>query len=328
MSPLQRLRRLGSIAKVAADFMYDFGRYMHWSASGAKPLTDDQLVARLFKNAHSIEKALALPSIRPGFGEKALTELLSNMREFEVRFSGRSNAAYVKAQSAISSYLAHHQNVGHRLPEGLAHSLEARLPKTIGGSTVRLLRDDVTKRAQGDFASLVGSRHSTRMFAAEPAPTDSIEKAVGLALRTPSVCNRQGSRVHVLRDPDLLRRVLELQGGARGFKDEVTTVLVVTCALSIFKGGRERNQVWIDGGLFAMTLIYSLHYLGLGTCPLNWSADRSQDKRLREIINLPSSENVVLMLAVGTLRDEYSVAQSPRRPLTAVMSNLDSVKCR
>ena len=67
-----------------------------------------------------------------------------------------------------------------------------------------------------------------------------------------------------------------------------------------------------------MSLIYSLHSLGLGTCCLNWSVEKETDAQLRKITNIPASENIIMLIAVGHLPDEFEVAISQRLPLDEV----------
>ena len=46
---------------------------------------------------------------------------------------------------------------------------------------------------------------------------------------------------------------------ARGFKEYVPYLIIVTNDLSSWDNVNERNQCFIDGALFASTLIYALH---------------------------------------------------------------------
>ena len=59
--------------------------------------------------------------------------------------------------------------------------------------------------------------------------------------------------------------------------------------------GLERNQGWIDGGMFAMSLIYAFHALGIGTCCLNWAVDSRTDRTLRSVVSMPDHEAVIMM---------------------------------
>jgi hypothetical protein len=138
-------------------------------------------------------------------------------------------------------------------------------------------------------------------------------------MRTPSVCNRQAWRVYVFTDDEDKRRVLQHQNGNRGFGDRISQLLVVTCDLSAFVTIGERAQAWVDGGMFSMSLVYALHFAGLGTCCLKAPNEIREDRALRRVCGIPDCEVVIMMIAVGHLIEEFAVAQSARRALEEVV---------
>lgn len=266
-----------------------------------------------------------MPHVRPGFGSAAFSELHILVREAILRRWAEDAVGLRMARSAADTYVRYHEKVGAEIPPTLAYVHEianGATSVTPHSAVLHLSRQHIVASARGDFANLVAARHSTRMFSAEPVDQALLEESVAHALRTPSVCNRQGGRVYILRDPEALHEALEIQGGTRGFSEEIRTLLIVTCSLEVFRGGRERNQAWVDGGLFAMTLIYALTYVGLGSCPLNWSSSPRQDRKLRHLLELPEEEIIIMMIAVGHLLPEFTVAASPRRPLSEVLSEI------
>jgi nitroreductase len=140
-----------------------------------------------------------------------------------------------------------------------------------------------------------------------------------MAQKTPSVCNRQSSKVYVFSKAEDKQKVLSYQNGNRGFGDQASKVLIVTSNLEHFVSAGERNQCWVDGGMFSMSLVYALHSLGLGTCCLNWSVERQADQELRQVAGISDAEAVMMMIAVGHLPETLKVAQSPRKPLRDVL---------
>ena len=81
----------------------------------------------------------------------------------------------------------------------------------------------------------------------------------------------------------------------------------------------ERNQSFIDGGFFGMSLVYALHYLGLGTCCLHWSVNYKKDNKLRKLVKIKDSENILFMILVGHLPTKLKVAKSERIDLNDIM---------
>ncbi|MDD7987300.1 nitroreductase family protein [Lentisphaera marina] len=153
-----------------------------------------------------------------------------------------------------------------------------------------------------------------RQFAKKAVDKELLFKAVELASKTPSVCNRQCYHAHIFSGKEQSKAVLSYQLGNRGFGDQVDSVLVVSADLSCFFSASERNKAWIDGGLFAMSLMYSLHSLGLGCCPLNWSVSPERDQALKNATGISNSHSIIMMTACGHLKDEFTVAKSKRKP--------------
>ena len=174
-----------------------------------------------------------------------------------------------------------------------------------------------------NFDSFAKKRHSVRQFTHEEVSNDVIEHAVRVAQTAPSVCNRQSNRVHVCKRQDRIKEILSCQQGNRGFGHQVPLVFIVTSSLSHFLSIGERNQCWIDGGLFLMTLIYGLQDQGIATCCLNWSVEKERDLELRQIAGIPDSENIVCLLAAGYPPEHCQVACSARRPLTEVLQYIE-----
>ena len=96
-------------------------------------------------------------------------------------------------------------------------------------------------------------------------------------------------------------------------------MFIVTSDLQAFCNPGERFQCWIDGGMFAMSLLYAAHSLRLGACALNWSQTCERDIAMRTAVGIPDNEVVVMMMAVGHLPSQFSVAQSARKELSEVV---------
>ena len=109
------------------------------------------------------------------------------------------------------------------------------------------------------------------------------------------------------------------QNGNAGFGDDADKVLIVTVELKDFRGPKERNQAYIDGGLFSMSLIYAMHSLGIGTCALNLSLNHKDELELLREAEIPHSEIAIMMIAIGKIPEQFYVADSARRDLEDVV---------
>lgn len=176
-----------------------------------------------------------------------------------------------------------------------------------------------TSESEAAIQHLFTSRRSVRQFREQPVAFETVQSAVALAANTPSVCNRQAWSVHAYFDEADVAAVLEQQDGNSGFRSEVPCVLVVTADRRMFAGPLERNQAYVDGGMFAMSLGWALHAVGLATCMLNWSRSMRDSARLREVAKIPENETIITMIAVGYPPETFRVARSKRRDVSTIL---------
>ncbi|KNH23246.1 hypothetical protein ACU18_00050 [Arthrobacter sp. ZBG10] len=139
-----------------------------------------------------------------------------------------------------------------------------------------------------------------------------------LAGHAPSVCNRQSWKTHLYTEQADIEKLLSHQSGNRGFGHTARGLLVVTADARLFSGSGERNQRWVDGGLFAMSIVWAMHGLGINSCMLNWSKGNSASEALRRDSGIAPQEDIIVMIALGYAMPDHRVARSPRRPVTEI----------
>lgn len=310
----------GIYRRLVANYFYDLNRFLDWSSVATPPEKRDQLRAWIDADFHKIEKALALKAPRPGFGKVVVRRLLENLKTYQTRFGADwSTDVAVNVLYAYQEFGRQHGSEDEEL-EGELAILQRSCESELGGVKT-ITAEEIRRSAQIDLEEFFFSRHSIRHFGEGEVDPKLIERAVHLASKTPTVCNRQSLKVYSYADPVDRARVVECQKGNSGFGDQIKVALVVTSDTSTFFAVGERNQGWIDGGLFSMSLVYALHSLGLGSCCLNWSVEKEEDQALRRVTGIPESEIVIMMIGVGHLPASLRVAQSPRKATGALLIN-------
>jgi nitroreductase len=129
-------------------------------------------------------------------------------------------------------------------------------------------------------------------------------------------------RVYAAFEPKIREHLLSFHNGNKGFGHKLGAVLIVTADLRALYEIGERNQAWIDGGLFAMSLVYALHAARLGTCMLNWSVDCEHDQVFRKEFDVPDHEVIITFIGVGCVPHIFEVAASPAPPVDDILSVL------
>ena len=170
------------------------------------------------------------------------------------------------------------------------------------------------------FPDFAHSRLSVRNYSERDISVDTIQAAVDLARTTPSACNRQTSRVYVFTDKKQIEEILEMQGGNRGFGHLANKLIVITAELGVFADMNERYQAWIDGGMFAMNLLYALHSQEIAACILNCSHTARKDKQMRKVCPVKESEVFIAMISCGHAPEKFKVALSPRNSLDTYLT--------
>lgn len=276
--------------------------------------------AAIIKAYHRIEKGLALQHPRPGFGRDAIDSVMERVA-YHIAHFGPSHTTR-RALNTLSEYVAFnkaHGNDASWLEPRLAVLSDQSPGDDVAGGTRAITRDEILQACRLDLKEFFANRYSIRQFSRDPVSDQIITSAVLMAQKTPSVCNRESGCVFVATAPALKAELLGLQNGNRGFGDQADRILVVTSRMDSFLTVGERYQCWIDGGLFAMSLIYALHSLGVGSCCLNWSVEPEDDAAIKKVHGIPRDHAIIMLLAVGHLPPELLVAQSPRRPLSEVL---------
>lgn len=315
--------RKRSLKELKKNYQKDMQRYIKYSFEFTKEKTKRSYQSDLIFYYHKIEKGLSMPNSRVGFGKQNVEHLL-RLLECYVRKFGWDNIALISLDT-LYEYHRFNEINGYKF-EKLLRRLK-KLEKSLNGKERLFLggmktvtKQEIIENSEIDFKNFAYSRHSVRQFAPGRVSMAVIEEAIYIAQKTPSVCNRQTSKVYVYDDPIMKEKVLKYQKGHTGFGEKADKILIVTSELRDFRGVIERNQSYIDGGMYAMSLIYALHSLGLGTCALNLSITNETEEKLKKVGRISDSEALIMMIAVGHLPEKFNVPLSSRRKVSEVMT--------
>ena len=166
------------------------------------------------------------------------------------------------------------------------------------------------------YEQLVTMRHSIRHFSKEPVDGNLLQEAIKLAQYTPSACNRQGWKTRIVADKERIKTILANQNGNRGFGQEFDKLLVVTSDLRAQQKSRELFQAFIDGGMYAESVLNCLYSKGIGSVPLSASLTAEQEKNIRKVVGMDDAEVFILFIGVGNYpKGEFLTTRSERKPI-------------
>lgn len=316
-----KLRKLARVVRGLAVFAYHYRRYVFYSGWRERVGNPDERGYLLIKIAHSLEKSLSFKKRRPGGGGAAAQSLRHILRETR-EHPRKQYFDEVAAQTlAIFASVAASEDPtrtsGDAIWEGRPREVVGAVSRSAG---------QLRAGALSEPELFFHSRRSLREFSNESVDESVVRRALELAKATPSACNRQPWHVYMISEKTQIARCLALQNGNRGFGDKIGCLLVIAIDISAFGPGVESYQHWIDGGMYAMSVILALHSLGVASCCLNWSVSPSVDLSLRSVIKVPKPHSVIMMIGVGYPEEDNIVCASPRRPVSDYLTVIGPVQ--
>lgn len=276
----------------------------------------DFIAEELIRNTHSIEKGLCINNPRLGFGHQKQDVMFQQIRKLKNSDSSLHKIAVHMALDAIREYLDFHNNQGYsddfiiKMREEIDSYNNSKDDVKFGGTSL-FMKLDLNENDISTVERFINSRHSIRDFSDEDIDDKILLKALLLAEKAPSACNRQGVRAYVICD-DILKELVKKLPEIGGFAEAAKRVIVITGKISAYRQ-EEINQYIVSASMYAAYLTLTLHLYGMGTCvvqrPVIWSKTW---ERLRQTWKINKDEQIVCMLTVGMLKKECRVPLSNR----------------
>jgi nitroreductase len=280
---------------------------------------------RIIIVTHTLEKGMALANMRPLFGKSKIKILVNLEKIYDYNFSSFPIQMLL---GALDRYIIIHEDlkINNEYLSDLnlwKEKIRRKLKANPNGG-IKLAEEIYTPSIEdrNGAKKVLFSRFSFRNFNETVVPFETIEKVVSLAQKAPSQCNRQSARVHCYKNKTIISSLLKLQGGSNGFRDRVNNLFVVTSESMAWGGPGQRNQAFVDGGLFSQMLMLSLQAHGLLYCPLNLAISNKIEGKIKKVGRIPVGERLIMMIAFGecSIDSDLKAASSPRIPLSDVLN--------
>lgn len=270
---------------------------------------------------HIVEKGLTMPVPRPGFGKQVVINLCNVVLRYERMQLPQNELEFTQSVTVLKEYVAFHSGIGFRLDDEITERLNRivnRFDDIKGRGQIEITEKEYFKPINAPFDVFCQSRYSVRNYTDKEIPLAVLTNCVELAQKSPSFCNRQPTRVHIVKSPEKKRAILDIQNGNRGFGELAETLIVLSSVISVTKDIHERFENHLNGGMFAMTLLNALHFNKIAACALNWSVDKEKDLKMRRILDIPENEVVLLVISCGYPPEEFKMAASPRKKASEI----------
>ena len=303
------LKRCKYQKEIDIETEYQNKKLLHYSSTFSDD--KDAAMAALMVVSHVLEKGITMPNRRLGFGYERVRDILTRCKGLINKYGYES----IELQSALADlkqYYDVHKEANFELPVDIKKEIEELLQylRLTGDNCWNTTKEEYFKRTS-NFAEFAASRHSVRWFSDEPVDEEKLMAAIKLAQTAPSACNRQATRLKIISSPEGKKLCCELQNGNRGFGDKADKWLLITSDLKAWAHNYP-HAPYVDGGIYAMNLLYALHYYGIVACTLNAHLTIEQRTKIQEFVGYPESEVPVVFIVIGNPADKFMVPKSRR----------------
>lgn len=168
--------------------------------------------------------------------------------------------------------------------------------------------------------ALANQRSSTRYFLDKDVPRELLDDAVRIAAKSPSACNRQSFDFRIYDEREHFDDLLEHRVGTDSYAESIPVLVVLTGKQRAYKDDSERNTIFIDASLAAMSFQFALETLGLGACMINWPMHPKEQREIADQLDLDPDEQVINFIAVGYPDPDGKIPHSTKKDLTEIRS--------
>lgn len=262
---------------------------------------------------HALEKGMSIGNGRVGFGKQKAFEVIADLSLY-LKMGGDKVFAN-ECCGIIKKYIEYNEISGADMADVRdvydMFSKEYSIQPAYYGGIYELNHEELRKQQLAAFDIFSQCRYSCRDFGDEPISFKDLENALKLCERTPTACNRQSQRVHVYLNKNEKDKLCKMQGGCKGFYDNFQGAILI-CADITGYSSAETNLPFVDGGLYAMNLLYALNFYDIAAIPLTMGRRANELQHILKVMGIAKNEMPVLLIGIGSYKDRWKVAQSHR----------------
>lgn len=269
-----------------------------------------KLQADLSIRIHALEKGMSIGNARMGFGQLKAKAIIGDLGQY-IALGG--DATFVTwACSVIAKYISfNHFDAKHDISVLFGKFCNAHDVSPMEEGGITYLKAVQPNESFSSFKDFAFTRYAVRDFSDKPIDKKQVEDALRICEKSPSACNRQPWRIYAVFDKQKKDSLLKLQGGSRGFQDNIQGAILICCDMYCYGLG-ESNLPFVDGGIYAMNLMYALQSQGIANIPLTLSRHLGGLAKIKALLDIPANEFPVVLIGIGSFKDQYKAAVSQR----------------
>lgn len=295
------------------EYIYDY-KFFKKNYSHSK-MTRGKLGYNMLLIVHSLEKGMS-NSYPRYFGFEKVKKLIEMVQLYET-LSNEKDYPYTMAINVLRGYCEFYETnkwidrEEYKLVNEFLKQYKNIEKLNVG--SFELYKKNFIDSAMIDYNSFLSSRHSVRTFDNKKINNEDIDKAINMAIKSPSACNRQMCKIYFIKDKEKASEVIKIGQGFGGFDLNNINIFVITFDVNANYFIGERNQGWFNAGLFSMNFVNALHSLGIGSCFIQFGNSTKQEEYLKKKLNIPNQERIAVIISAGYYKDKCTIPYSMRK---------------
>lgn len=317
------IRKIGKNFRIKCELNKDYKLFKKNYQENMNKKT--QIEYSIMLLVHSLEKGFCHDILRP-FGIDKVSELLINLKKYRGYGNNQDSTAFLMGISILNNWKNSFEKNNWNKPQIYFHvvnflnSIDDLDQKTIDVGARKYSSDEYHKYLNFDYYDAISTRHSVRNFQDKLIKKDDLKYCVNSAILTPTACNRQMVKLYYVIDDEKRNELKKYIMGLSGFNKETVNLFIVTFDVSAFTFYGERNQGYLNAGLFSMNLVNAMHFKGIGSCFLQWGNTNNEESKIKKKLGIPEKERIAIVIGAGYYVDESLIAKSARKSINEVFT--------
>lgn len=263
---------------------------------------------------HQLEKGMTSSDLRP-FGVSKIENIIGIINRCP-EIIDCNNYVYNYAMSILSNYKdIYEKNNWTNQSEYMKVKkfLDGKKFNIINAGVTEIKLSDIKNAYNIDFYKFLSSRRSIRNFSSKIISKNDIDKAINMAILSPSACNRQMCKIYYIKTEESKEYVKKIAQGLSLFDKNNINFFIITFDINANNFVGERNQGWFNAGLFSMNFVNALHSLGIGSCFIQFGNSFKDEKKIKTKLKINDSERIAVIIAAGYYDEVSKIPFSTRK---------------
>lgn len=278
---------------------------------------------KIILDEHAIEKGLTSKNHR-FFGIKKTENIINYLKIYE-KNNWEKDFAYKLGFNILVSYADFYKKNSWTNREEylkVKKFIESRKIDKLNAGCFELFKKDFISNSNIDYLKFLNSRHSVRNYEKERIKESDVIKAVNMALRTPTACNRQMCKIYYINDENIRSNALKYGHGLTNFEIDTVNMFIITFDISSLCCLGDRHQGWFNSGLVSMNFVNALHSLGIGSCFIQFGNDYKEENDMKKLIGIPDNEKIAVIISAGYYSEKSIVPYSSRKAINEIYKKI------